>query len=163
MEKDQALIGRAMFGHYKKVLFILLLQLICWTGCSPFDQAFLMEGTWKPVCMTWTEGDVTYSYPNGNIEFLEGRMIIHDSHGTLFYTFRLRGDAREYSYWGTSTFTYRNGIMTETCTDSSFKDIIGHTFSYRVTIKGDVLTLEGPFTDDEVSIIGNTLEIFERM
>ncbi len=145
------------------MLFFLLLPLLSWTGCTPLDQAFLMEGTWKPVSMTWTEGDVTYSYPEGNIESLEGRMIINDNHGTLFYTFRLKGDDREYAYWGTSTFTYRNGIMTEHCTDSSFKDIIGHTFSYRVTIKGDILTLAGPLTEDEVSIMGNTLEVFERM
>jgi|GEM_PF-4737214 hypothetical protein len=137
----------------KKRLFLLLLPLISLAGCTSFDQAFIIEGTWNPVIMTWTEGDVTYSYPDGNIESLEGRMIINDNHGTLFYTFKLKGDDRMYAYWGTSTFTYRNGIMTETCTDSSFKDMIGHTFSYRVTVKEDILTLEGP----------SLLEIFERM
>jgi hypothetical protein len=86
-----------------------------------------------------------------------GMKLIHD--GYWMFTGQETNNDEKFAYYGYSTYTFKDNILTEHIVYHSVPDNINGSFSWETTVEGDKLVLKGPVKIG--NFMGESLEVTE--
>ncbi|MCR8667407.1 hypothetical protein NO995_06930 [Aestuariibaculum sp. M13] len=101
-----------------------------------------LEGTWKSVKQLYILPDTTYTATGDDM--INMVKIINKTH---FATI-VQADSIQNSMFNGGEYTFRGNIYTEHLKYFSDPSLIGKSFSFKSTIKGDIWTIEGPIENE---------------
>ncbi|MBK0378102.1 hypothetical protein [Mucilaginibacter segetis] len=147
---------------------LILVAIIVSTGCKGPGERNLTEipvspiyGTWKlSSAVTITKGDSVSTYP------VKGQEMIKIINGTHFSFFRhdVKGGGSEPIYdTGAGTYRLTGDNYTENLQYCNYREWENHSFTFKVTFKGDTLIQKGIERIDSLNINREIVETYVKI
>lgn len=123
----------------KKIVFLSMIILLI-IGSYAQERKSPIEGSWRLVSGKMVTQDTVYNYPvsvNGNHMKIIGEKYF----STIWQDTTINKSDLWYAGFNGGTYTFENGIYTETYMHFTFLSSIGNKFELKVEFKNDTLVL----------------------
>jgi hypothetical protein len=123
----------------KKIIFLSLIFSLIIGSCTQ-EKKSPIEGSWKLVSANYTTPDTVINYPfsnNGNHMKIINKIYF----STIWQDTTINKSMWGYAGFNGGTYTFENGVYTETLMYFSIPANIGSEASFKAEIKNDTLVL----------------------
>ena len=138
----------------KAKLFFIILLCCSFLACTKSTNPSI-EGTWQPLKIKWTFLDSSLIEYPGNVSQCEGIWMISQNYFSFAVNLKMAQDTSVMLDFLCGPFSFDGETYQETYQygTPNNKTRLGHTFSHKLNISNDTLTIIGP-KEDEVEKLG---------
>ncbi len=124
----------------KKIIFLSLIISLIIVSCIQQEVKSPIEGSWKLLSGNETTPDTAINYPiSTNGKFM--KIISKKYYSTVWQDTTINKFIWCYAGFNGGTYTFENGVYTETATYFSLLPNIGSKVAFKVEIKNDTLVM----------------------